>query len=122
MRRYFISLLWVSIIILLWIGVYWQQLYIDANFTRQHIEKMLYLPSGKFLKPLCLGFDEVVADLLWMKAVVYFGGHARADQHYPWLYHILDLTCSGSTSNGKDIEYIRENNKRPQLTFSIRRT
>ena len=38
-------------------------------------ETLLYLPSGRFLKPAALGFDELLADFLWVKAVTYFGGH-----------------------------------------------
>lgn len=48
-------------------------------------------PSGKFLKPLALGYDQVVADLLWMKTISYFGGHFMSDKQYPWLAHMLNL-------------------------------
>ncbi|MBI3805007.1 MAG: hypothetical protein HY282_14750 [Nitrospirae bacterium] len=55
------------------------------------IESLIYLPSGKYLRPLALGYDQVAADILWMKAVSYFGGHYLTDKQYPWLYHILTL-------------------------------
>lgn len=54
-------------------------------------ESLLYLPSGKYLKPLALGYDQVVADLLWMKTISYFGGHFMSDKQYPWLAHMLNL-------------------------------
>ncbi len=54
-------------------------------------ESLLYLPSGKFLKPLALGYDQVLADLLWMKTISYFGGHFMSDKQYPWLAHMLNL-------------------------------
>lgn len=57
-------------------------------------ETLLYLPSGKYLKPLMIGFDQIAADLLWLKVVSYFGGHYLTDKSYPWLYHILDLTTT----------------------------
>jgi len=91
MKKYLISILGLSLIVLLWTGIYFIQLNIDNNFSYQQIEKMLYLPSGKFIKPLCLGFDELVADILWIKAVGYFGTHVKTDRNYPWLYHMLDL-------------------------------
>lgn len=54
-------------------------------------ESLLYLPSGKYLKPLVLGYDQVAADLLWMKTISYFGGHFMSDKQYPWLAHMLNL-------------------------------
>lgn len=54
-------------------------------------ESLLYLPSGKLLKPLALGYDQLLADLLWMKTVSYFGGHYLGDKQYPWLAHMLNL-------------------------------
>ncbi|MFQ5949462.1 MAG: tetratricopeptide repeat protein [Nitrospiria bacterium] len=54
-------------------------------------ESLLYLPSGEYLKPLALGFDQMLADLLWIKTINYFGGHLRTDREYPWLHHILNL-------------------------------
>ena len=57
-------------------------------------ETLLYLPSGKYLKPLMIGFDQMAADLLWIKVVGYFGEHYLTDKSYPWLYHILDLTTT----------------------------
>lgn len=53
-----------------------------------------YLPSGKFLKGAALTYDEVLADLLWIKAIGYFGAHAKTDQDYTWLYHLLDITTT----------------------------
>ena len=57
-------------------------------------ENLLYLPSGRFIKPLTLGFNHLAADFLWIKAVGYFGEHYLTDQNYPWLYHILDIVTT----------------------------
>ncbi|MFH1625453.1 MAG: hypothetical protein ABID54_09915, partial [Pseudomonadota bacterium] len=67
-------------------------------------ESLLYLPSGRFLKPAALGFDELLADFLWVKAVTYFGGHYLTDKRYEWLYHILDVT----TTLDPRFEYVYE--------------
>jgi tetratricopeptide (TPR) repeat protein len=64
---------------------------IDSRFQRRRIERLLYIPSGRFLKPAVLGYDNLAADYLWMKAIGYFGGHYMSDQKYPWLPHILEL-------------------------------
>jgi hypothetical protein len=70
----------------------------QSGFERRnpyrHIENLLYLPKGGHLKEMSLGYQTVLADILWMKAISYFGGHNLTDQEYPWLFHILDQTTS----------------------------
>jgi hypothetical protein len=58
------------------------------------VEQLLYLPSGRHLKTLTLGFSNLAADALWIKAIAYFGGHALTDREYPWLFHILDMVTT----------------------------
>jgi len=70
------------------------QVFIQKGFERRfpatRIENLLYLPKGGHLKLMSLGFRSVMADVLWVKAIGYFGGHSLTDKEYPWLYHILD--------------------------------
>lgn len=54
-------------------------------------ESLNYLPSGKFLKGMALGYDEALADFLWVRTVGYFGLHAKTDQDFTWLKHMLEL-------------------------------
>ena len=58
------------------------------------MESYMYIPSGEFLKPFVLGFDQLIADYFWIKTVGYFGDQLMADRQYPWLYHILDLVTT----------------------------
>ena len=67
---------------------------IDKNFPKITYEDLKYLPSGKFVKGMSLGFDEMLSDLFWIKALAYFGGHAATDQDYTWLGHILNLVTT----------------------------
>ncbi len=62
-----------------------------GQYTSEVPESYLYLPSGDYLKPLVLGYHQVVADLLWIQTLSYFGSHYMSDQNYPWLYHMLTL-------------------------------
>jgi tetratricopeptide (TPR) repeat protein len=62
-----------------------------GQFKMPEQESLLYLPSGKYLKPLALGYDQMLADLLWIKTIDYFGDHFMTDKAYPWLNHILNL-------------------------------
>ena len=58
------------------------------------MEVYMHIPSGEFLKPLTLGFNQLVADYFWIKTIGYFGGHLMSDRNYPWLYQILDLVTT----------------------------
>ncbi len=56
-------------------------------------EEMLYVPSAKVLRRLSLGYNGLVADLYWTRAVQYFGAHHRVHaQSYPLLASLLDIT------------------------------
>ncbi|MBI4619763.1 MAG: hypothetical protein HY739_06340 [Desulfobacterales bacterium] len=90
---------------LLFSVTFYLQLKLDwIKKDRKDFESLLYLPSGKFIKTAALGFDELLADLLWVKAVAYFGGHYLTDKQYDWLYHILDIV----TTLDPRFEYVYE--------------
>ena len=57
------------------------------------LEEILYLPSGKALKRVSLGYSGLLADIYWTRAVQYFG--ARYHVHstrYELLAPLLDIT------------------------------
>lgn len=57
------------------------------------LEEVLYLPSGKTVKRLSLGYSGLLADLYWTRAVQYFGSkHIKHSQRYDLLYPLLDIT------------------------------
>ncbi|MHB8893726.1 MAG: hypothetical protein ACYC99_00910 [Candidatus Geothermincolia bacterium] len=61
----------------------------EAAWPGRGVEQFIYLPSGRHTKALTLGFSNLAADVLWIRAVSYFGGHVLTDNEYPWLYRIL---------------------------------
>jgi hypothetical protein len=57
------------------------------------LEEVLYLPSGKVLKRLSLGYSALLADVYWTRAVQYFGSrHRQHSIRYDLLYPLLDIT------------------------------
>lgn len=62
--------------------------------AEKSMEAYMYIPSGSFLKPITLGFSNVIADYFWIKTIGYFGEHLMSDRNYPWLYHIVDLVTT----------------------------
>ncbi len=57
-------------------------------------EELLYLPSGNMLSIVSLGFDQLAADILYIKMIDYFSTHLMTDHSYIWLYHIADLVTT----------------------------
>jgi tetratricopeptide (TPR) repeat protein len=54
---------------------------------------VLYISSPKVLKRLSLGYEGLLADIYWTRAVQYFGGkHHSGAQHYDLLAPLLDIT------------------------------
>lgn len=58
---------------------------------------MLWLQAGPMARRLALGYDNLAADIYWMRAVVYYGGQrlAPADQRtYEQLFPLLRLVTT----------------------------
>jgi hypothetical protein len=57
------------------------------------IEEVLFLDSPKVLKRASLGYDGLLADIYWTRAVQYFGGRHHNDaQSYNLLFPLLEIT------------------------------
>lgn len=67
---------------------------IDARAAgRDQVDPMLYLPSGKYLKVASLGFDEILADLVYLWSIQYYGNY-NIEERYLYLEHIYGQVVS----------------------------
>ena len=53
-------------------------------------ELPVYLPKTEYLRAMSLGYENVLADVLWFRTINYFGRQFRSDRTYPWLAHMCD--------------------------------
>lgn len=78
-------------------------LFAGSVFSRRQVEKqrdneatleeVLYMPSGKTVKRLSLGYSALLANIYWTRAVQYFGAkHLKRARRYDLLYPLLDIT------------------------------
>jgi hypothetical protein len=66
---------------------------IDRLRSGATLEEVLYLPSPRILKRMSLGYNGLVADIYWTRAVQYFGAKHRARAtEYHLLAPLLDIT------------------------------
>src|SRR5436853_5422678 len=57
------------------------------------LEEVLYISSPKALKRLSLGYDGLLADIYWTRAVQYFGNrHRGGPENYKLLAPLLEIT------------------------------
>ncbi len=88
--------IWASLLALpvLLAALYPIQVRIDRQLrTVQQEKEELVLRSGRLLKKLSLGYDTLLANIYWTRAVQYYGGKRRdRDPNFELLYPLLDLT------------------------------
>lgn len=59
------------------------------------LQEVLYVPSAQTVKRMSLGYDGLMADLYWTRAVQYFGGkHKAHSKQYQLLKPLLDITTT----------------------------
>jgi hypothetical protein len=80
---------------LLFAGLAALQSRIDADTMAAVGEDELMLRSGKTLAQLSLGYDSLLADIYWTRAVQYYGTNAgNPDTKFPLLWPLLDITTT----------------------------
>ena len=66
---------------------------VDRQRTSATLEDVLYISSPKLLKRLSLGYEGLLADVYWTRAVQYYGGrHHIGAARYDLLWQLLNIT------------------------------
>ena len=58
---------------------------------RPHLYANLYLPSGKLIQEASLGYKQIVADMIWLSAVQYYGGYRRDYHDLSYFEGLIDI-------------------------------
>jgi len=68
---------------------------VDRLRAEATLEEVLYIPSPRALKAMSLGYEGLLADIYWTRAVQYFGGkHHQNSMQYQLLAPLLDITTT----------------------------
>lgn len=83
----------VIVILLLVSSIYPLQKVIDTRWGSEErlVEELMYFPTGNLLKKFVMGYDEIAADLVWLRMIQYYGHHRQTDRRFDYLGHILDV-------------------------------
>ncbi len=85
----------LPLLVLLFGAVYGIQARIDKSLGQYRAtEEILYVDSGNVMKRVLLGFDNIAADLYWLRTVQYFGGKRldATNKDYNLLEPLLNIT------------------------------
>jgi len=67
----------------------------DQTRGKATLQETLYISSPKVLKRMSLGYDGLLADIYWTRAVQYFGGHhAERNSEYELLAPLLTIATT----------------------------
>jgi tetratricopeptide (TPR) repeat protein len=68
---------------------------IDRQRTGATLEEVLYISSPTLLKRMSLGYNGLLADVYWTRAVQYFGEKlVRGSEHFDLLAPLLEITTT----------------------------
>jgi hypothetical protein len=68
---------------------------VDQMRTGATLEEVLYISSPKALKKMSLGYDGLLADIYWTRAVQYFGSkHHEGSHQFDLLAPLLEITTT----------------------------
>jgi tetratricopeptide (TPR) repeat protein len=68
---------------------------LDRERTGATLEEVLYISSPTLLKRMSLGYDGLLADIYWTRAVQYFGDKlTRGSEHFDLLAPLLEITTT----------------------------
>jgi len=62
--------------------------------NQQRIEELTTLPKGEYLKPFLLGYQQLAADLIWLRVIQVNGDKIVSEKGYDWIYHALDVVTT----------------------------
>jgi len=78
--------------LLLVVGLHLLQVRIDAQrAVTPKLQRFMYLPQGEYLRGAVLGYEQVVADLLWIQAIQAMGERKVTEEAGHWIYRALDV-------------------------------
>src|SRR5438132_7009067 len=78
--------------VILIMGLHFLQVRLDEQrATITKFQRFMYLPQGEHLKIAVLGYQHVVADLLWIQVVQAMGEREVTEEAGHWIYRAVDI-------------------------------
>jgi tetratricopeptide (TPR) repeat protein len=86
------KLLWGVVFVILLIGVIRaQHRQLEQVQRYAPYRDSLYLPTPQYVKLVAIGYDMILADVLWLRSIQAFGAHFTTDRDYRPVYNLFDV-------------------------------
>jgi len=72
-------------------AVYFQHRHLGQIKRWRPYRDSLYLPRGEYVKLISHGYDMIMADFIWLRAIQAFGGHYLSDRNYSAVVNLFDV-------------------------------
>lgn len=82
----------VTTVLVLIVGLHFVQLQLDQQkAATPKLQRFMYLPHGQYLRVAALGYEQVMADLLWIQTIQAMGERTVSEEAGHWIYHALEV-------------------------------
>lgn len=90
-----ITLVTTILLLVCFVGSAFALHHLDQIRNHATLDEVLYIPSPRVLKRLSIGYNGLLADVYWTRAVQYFGDkHVHGADHYQLLGPLLEITTA----------------------------
>lgn len=76
------------------VGLLFSTVNVRKYVYRPYLHESLYLPSGKFINKLSLGYKQVVADMVWFSAIQYYGDYRKGNHSLAYFEGLIDIVVN----------------------------
>ena len=85
-------IIFIVLFLLIIFSLVFTQLRLDhmkGNFRKA--EQLELLPKPEVVKLMVLGYEQIVADILWLRVIQYIGERVQTEKGWQWFIHSLDI-------------------------------
>ena len=79
------------------------------------MQRFTLLPDGETLKAMSLGFEDVMADIIWLQAIQAIGERCVSDDAGQWIYRAMDIV---TTLDSDSLKRMRQEGQRSAPSWS----
>lgn len=92
---------------------------VETLSQKKYKHDVMYLPSGRFIEEVSLGYRNLAADILWFRTIQYYGSYRMGENDLALFKHLVDVITDldpqftfaylfGALIIAEDLGYFRE--------------
>ncbi len=81
----------IVVAVMLLLGLFYSARGVEVLSQKNYKLDVMYLPSGRFIQEISLGYRNLAADILWFKTVQYYGSYRMGENDLALFNHLVDV-------------------------------